>query len=302
MLPAELGGPPRARRTENERSLAAEVRLALREHLKPSPAAGGPERAGQSLPPQRRAQARGNDRDVVTGTTDYWFERDWGRRSGDRGRAPAKAARNRTNRSQGVPSRGRVDRPTDHPTESAPNGGKRSDESKQRRRLPPARSSDLRCSPRKRCKASDGGGGSGSSLASRRDRGIPPVRIQKSCDVLAGDPRHRALVQCDALIERRDHLPRRNRGQALPSSCSTSSPWVAGTRIPTRGPRRRSTTDMTSWAKEAKATRSSRYIGLIAIPGGGGLGWTAPRFRAWLLRSDGPGRDFSSEPARLIEL
>ena len=58
--------------------------------------------------------------------------------------------------------------------------------------------------------------------------------------------------------------------------------------------------EMTSWAKEAKATRSSRYIGLIAIPGGGGLGWTAPRFRAGLLRSDGPGRDFVVEPARLI--
>ena len=59
---------------------------------------------------------------------------------------------------------------------------------------------------------------------------------------------------------------------------------------------------MESWAKEARAIGSSRYVGVIALRDREGLGWMAPRFRAWILRSDGPGRDFVVEPARLIEL
>lgn len=64
---------------------------------------------------------------------------------------------------------------------------------------------------------------------------------------------------------------------------------------------RPSRTDMETWAHELKRSGRSRYVGLIATRDTEGHGWMFPKFSAWVCRTDGPGRRYVVEPARICE-
>jgi hypothetical protein len=59
--------------------------------------------------------------------------------------------------------------------------------------------------------------------------------------------------------------------------------WHAEPQEPQDGNVRPSEADMCTWARGLERLNAERYIGLIVTPGE--IGWTTPRFRAWVVSS-----------------